>query len=158
MLEASLGYMIPCVKYASKKGQSRPIPFGNPDGALTSPHRQSLRARAESTSERKLPEGTSGTAYPAFDYKDWSLSSGHSGQVEAGRGHSAENKSADEPRAPSAGRRHLGGHVIRRGGTIAATRGVQRQSDTAATPRDCPKSRRSDFRSSSGRSLSDFPP
>lgn len=102
--------------------------------------------------------GTSGIAYGAFRYRDSSISSAHSGQVEDGRCDSAENKPADARRAASSGRRHLGAHVTRPGGTIAATRGVHARSDAAATPQDCTKSRRSDFRSPSGRSLSDCPP
>lgn len=52
------------------------------------------------------------------------MSSAHAARVKAGQGDGVENKSADAPRAPSAGCRHLGNHVTRPGGTIAATGGV----------------------------------
>lgn len=77
------------------------------------------------------------------------MSSAHAARVKAGQGDGVENKSADAPRAPSAGCRHLGNHVTRPGGTIAATGGVHTRNDVAATPQDRPRSRRSDFRSSS---------
>lgn len=132
------------IKYPSKRGQSRSIALRKP-----------WRRPGQPVPQSRSPPGI---VYRAFGYRDSSISSAHSGQVEEGGGDSAENKPAAEPRAASSGRRHLGTHVTRPGGTIAATRSVHARSDGAATPQYCPKSRRSDFRSPSGRSLSDCSP
>lgn len=139
--------MISCVTSNLEGKWGKVVQF--PVGSLVAPRgplkgNPSASRGSEYLKAEVPPEGgvTFGTAHRAFGYRDSSISSAHSGQMEEGRCDSAENRSADSPRATSSERRHLDGHVTKPGGTIAATRGVHTWNDAAATPQDCPKSRR----------------